>query len=164
MSKIKILEKYYASNFDRLVKAWEKRAGSVMDSEDLIQEAFARAIKYIDGYDESKPFEGWFITILSNCHRAMSSEKRRMGMSIDLQEADEMGLLDPVVMDTSHPRLLKAVNTLISKSNRPAKDVLFLYFSKQWSPREIGVYLGLELSAVRKSIGRFKQTLRGLVV
>lgn len=157
IDKKEVLTVYYAQNFDRLVKAWTKRAGSEMDAEDLVQEAFTRALKYLDNYDGISPFEGWFVTILNNCHKDLAAVNHRMGMSVELDEAEKLGLIEPEEMPTSNHRFLRVINKLIEGSNRPSRDVLYLHFIRGWNSKEISKYVEMSDGAVRLCIHRFRQ-------
>ena len=41
-------------------------AGNEQDARDLVQEAFARALKYFEKYDPARPFGPWVNRILKN--------------------------------------------------------------------------------------------------
>jgi RNA polymerase sigma-70 factor, ECF subfamily len=43
-------------------------AGNEQDARDLVQEAFSHALKHIEKYDTSRPFEPWFNRILKNIY------------------------------------------------------------------------------------------------
>ena len=157
--KIKTLEGYYKDNYGKLVKGWSRRAGSPENAEDLVQEAFTRALQYIEGYNEDTPFEGWFITILHNCWKSQAGDAYRQGMSITIEDADEQGLLDEVEITDDNRRLISIIRRMIKNSRRPAKDILYLHFVREWKPSEISHYLNIELETVKKSLYRFKQTV-----
>ena len=44
MSRIVAIEDYYAKNWNRLVKSYTSRCGNPHDAEDVVQEAFTRAL------------------------------------------------------------------------------------------------------------------------
>ena len=43
-------------------------AGNEQDARDLVQEAFSHALKHIEKYDRTRPFEPWFNRILKNIY------------------------------------------------------------------------------------------------
>jgi len=51
-----------------LAVAWEY-APTRDDAEDLVQDAFHRALRSLDRFDETRPFRPWFFTILRNVAR-----------------------------------------------------------------------------------------------
>jgi len=63
-----------ATAYDRLVRRHIRRAtmiarrllGNVEDAEDLVQEAFVRALNRIDSFDDSRAFAPWFFRLLIN--------------------------------------------------------------------------------------------------
>ncbi|MEE9254000.1 MAG: sigma-70 family RNA polymerase sigma factor [Pseudomonadales bacterium] len=59
-----------------LAVAWEF-APTRDDAEDLVQDAFHRALRALPSFDESKPFRPWFFTILRNAGRNAAKRHAR---------------------------------------------------------------------------------------
>lgn len=59
-----------------LAVAWEF-APSRDDAEDLVQDAFHRALRSLDSFDETRPFRPWFFTILRNLGRNAAERNAR---------------------------------------------------------------------------------------
>ena len=60
-----IIEEFYKENFDKLVVQLSRRAGSLENAEDIVQEAFLRALTYKDAYNPKlNQFSTWFNGIL----------------------------------------------------------------------------------------------------
>ena len=63
-------------NFERLMRDSYRQAYSVAyrltgdsaDAEDLVQEAFVRAFRFIHRYDDKLPFRSWMYRIIANAH------------------------------------------------------------------------------------------------
>jgi len=69
----KVIEDYYRKNFKRLVNISRGRAGSYHNAEDVVQEAFTRALKYHKSYNPAMTaFDAWFSRILDNSLRSNS--------------------------------------------------------------------------------------------
>ena len=81
-----ILEIHYNRNRDVLTKKLAGRVGTRYNAEDVVQEAYARALKYFRAwtYDgvgtELDSFNRWFTTILNNACREFQYEERGQGM------------------------------------------------------------------------------------
>lgn len=120
-----LLEQYYKDNYDRLVKNMTRRAGSPENAEDIVQEAFSRAMRFYDNYDDSRPFEGWFVNILNNSLREFKVSERNYGMSkqSDVEEEEADGY-DSITM--MH---VEDIKKLIDKSGDEA-PILDLHFIK----------------------------------
>lgn len=59
-----------------LAVAWEY-VPSRDDAEDLVQDAFHRALRKMAGFDEGRPFGPWLFTIVRNLGRNAASRRRR---------------------------------------------------------------------------------------
>ena len=59
-----------------LAVAWEF-APTRDDAEDLVQDAFHRALRALPRFDEAKPFQPWFFTILRNVGRNAAQRHAR---------------------------------------------------------------------------------------
>lgn len=70
-----IIEQFYIDNHELYVKRLSRQAGSPSNAEDVVQEAFLRALQYADSYTEreGQNMEKWFNSIL---RRALVDFKR----------------------------------------------------------------------------------------
>ena len=67
-----------APAFDALVRRYLRPALALAwqyshrleDAEDVVQEAFHRAVRALAGYDDRRPFSAWFYTIVRNVARS----------------------------------------------------------------------------------------------
>jgi RNA polymerase sigma-70 factor (ECF subfamily) len=83
-----------------MVLAWQY-ARSVEDAEDVVQEAFHRAVRSLVDYDDRRPFSAWFYAIVRNVARtAISKDGRRAALAPLTLVEDEppaTATVDPVV-------------------------------------------------------------------
>ncbi|MDB4302043.1 sigma-70 family RNA polymerase sigma factor [bacterium] len=152
----KILEAYYKDNFSTLVIKQSRRAGSPENAEDVVQEAFAKALKHIDKYDPNKPFEGWFVTILNNSLRDFKRDERNYGMGLEFDE--DLHELEPCYEGNE---LSNIVAHEIKQKQRPTRDILHLYFVREYKPSEICDVLSIPNKTIRMAVLRFKAMLIG---
>ncbi len=80
-----LLAKHYSLIFNRCLRVLGHRE----DAEDVTQETFSRAFKYIHRWDPRRPLEPWLMTIAGNRCRTHLS-KRRYSVSLsDTENLDE---------------------------------------------------------------------------
>ena len=85
---VHIIETHYRANFDRLSKQWGRRFDNPTVGQDVVQEAYLRAIKYLHTYDVSQKFDNWFGRVLHNSYKDFRAEEQ--GHSHD--EIDEFSM------------------------------------------------------------------------
>jgi RNA polymerase sigma-70 factor (ECF subfamily) len=85
--KVKRLIELHA---DRAYAIAFRLAGNRDDAGDLVQDAFLRAIKYMQSYDESLPFEAWLYQIIRNLYlNSLKLESRRKKVPLSVVDDDE---------------------------------------------------------------------------
>jgi RNA polymerase sigma-70 factor (ECF subfamily) len=152
-----LINKFYMSERRRLVKIVANRAGSKENAEDVVQTAFERALRYRRSFDPTqKVFEAWFVTILNNALRDFKADERLLGMGVEYkEELDERIELTDIEGD-----LAEAILAEIEKKPFPVRQALFLYFVKQYAPREVVQILDMTNGYVRVAVHEFKKELR----
>lgn len=152
----KLLEKFYRENRFRLVKIMSNRAGSVSNAEDVVQDAFERALKYSNSFQPEKQKLGaWFNTILNNALRDFKVNERRMGMSVEYDERKDEG---DFVLELEED-ILESVKKDIAEKSYPLSRALYLYFFCQYKPRDIVQVLPISNTYVRTGVKEFKQQM-----
>lgn len=149
-----MLTAFYVEERDTLIGIVNKITKDYDDAEDIVQEAFTRALKYWDTFkgDGSKLFP-WFYGILTNVRKDYMADKRRLGMVKDnLKDDDEFEIEDSGM---TH-KITREFREEIKKQSPEHADVLFLYFEKSYKPEEIAQIVEMNWEAVRKVIARFK--------
>ena len=151
------IEQHYLENHDRLVKIMTNRAGTVQDAEDVVHSAYELALKYRNSFDSDlRPLGAWFNTILNNALRLHKRKEKMMGMSLEYdEELDEGNTLLEWEHDT-----IKAVKADIEKKPFPLRQALYLYFFKQYKPREIAQVLDLTNGYIRKRVTWFRSEMQ----
>lgn len=83
-----LIEKFYKEYRNRLVNETKKKVGSIYNAEDVVQEAFLRALTYCGTFDPDKgPFEEWFSRIIANAGKDFNKVERLHGMFEDIDQA-----------------------------------------------------------------------------
>lgn len=152
--KREVLEQYYTEHFDALAKGAARPFDTPQDGEDVVQEAFTRALHYLPQFNPDKGnFEQWIRRILQNTIRDFLKEKRLKGLSNS--EPDEMG--EFISLDDK--LLCNELGHKIAKRKQPARDILKLYYFLGYQPAEIAKALGITVFAVNVAVARFKRSL-----
>ena len=83
-----------AAAYDVLVRRYLRRASAIArrllgneeDAEDLVQDAFIRALERIHGFDDSRPFGPWFFRLLVNA--GLNARKARARRTMEPERGD----------------------------------------------------------------------------
>lgn len=156
MSSNSVIEQHYRENFNKLVKRMAFRVGEEWGSQDVVHEAYARALRYIDSFD-GRDFNRWFTTILNNCLREhKNNEKGLTHQSFDEDDVDGTPC-------THYPdRVIQEISDLIDTKSVAQIEVLSLHFKQGYSARDISKITEHQYNAVFKMIMRFRNELRDL--
>lgn len=153
----KEVEAFYRENYDELCKRVYHRSGGIHNSEDVVQEAFARALQYWDSFNPHlKELGAWFNTILNNSLRDHMKAERMMGCSVEYDEF----LDEPYNPTEEEQELYKVVVRKLEEKEQPYRDVLYLYFIRDYKPKEIARVVELTNANIRKIVERFKVECR----
>ena len=150
------LTDYYEKEYDKLVKRMSWRCGGMVHAEDVVQEAFARAIQYINSYDPEKAsVERWMTMILNNAAKDFQQDERNQGMcmqeDIVIEDFDEWVHTEHVAEE-----ILEAIDVL----REPAKEIIRLFIVMGYQVKEIHHITGVGWHAIRKAIQRFQHGMK----
>lgn len=153
---MELIEQHYINNQRKLLKRMSFRAGTEWDAQDVVQEAYARAIKYFKSFDGSN-FDRWFNTILNNTLREYKNTEK--GFSSTTFEEEEMG----GTPCTHFPdRIVAEINDLIATKSKTQIEVLTMWFNHEYSAVDISRITDLSYSASHQIIQRFRNELKEL--
>lgn len=153
--------------FEALVRRYTRPAFAVAigivkepaDAEDVVQDAFIRALERLEDCRNRSKFGAWFLRIVRN--RA-HSVRRYLGV----REAAPLEKV-PTASDAPGPhreaersRLREDLIRAISDLNEVQQEVLILHDLEGWKHREIGDMLELPEGTVRAHLFHARRTLR----
>lgn len=164
--------------FERLVRDSHERAyglayrlaGNRADADDLLQETYLRAFRFLHRYDTSLPFVSWLYRIMFNVH-VDSARKRGRFRTFSL-DGSEPGMPSYDPADTS-PNAEEALEsslldaTLVDglRSMKPEfRTAVVLADVEGMAYEEIAEVMKTSIGTVRSRIHRGRKQLRGYVV
>lgn len=148
-----ILAEFYKERREDLLRRLNYGAGSPEAAEDVLQEAFVRALIYWDTFNpEHKELGAWFNTIMRNSLRDFKREEWLFGMG---EEFDEE-LYDPQEMPINESELVKKIYELVDDKIADHQEILLLYFEKHYSPKDIANITEFKVKTIKQVVWRFK--------
>lgn len=152
------LEKHFKETYKTLVKIFKYRTdNNEADAEDIIMEAYARALKYKSSFDSSKEFSFWFNRIVINAYKDWKREKFNGSPHEELIEDK----IEPVEKSEIREELLKHILSKIEEiDNEIHKEVISLNIIEGFKLKEIVQITNLKYKNVDIIIQRFKNKLK----
>ena len=135
------------------------------DAEELAQDVFVRAYRYLGTYDERRPCFPWLAKI---AYRLAQTRWRQRQREADAQQEarEEIGVgqhegdpLDALVCDEQARRLWRAVRSLPGQQ----RAVTLLYYQQGLDVREVARVLGVTSGTVKTLLVRARQGLDSLL-
>ena len=151
-----VIEEVYTAERSRLCKKVRNRVGGPVNAEDVVQEAFTRALQYQDSYNpEFKSLDAWLGTILNNAGRDFKKAERRQGMSAGTSVDYETNTLEE---DAIRTELVHRVLEDMAVSSY--SEILRLYFLLGYTPKEISEVLEQAPQSISNAVQRFKNEMK----
>jgi RNA polymerase sigma factor (sigma-70 family) len=127
------------------------------DAEDLAQETFLKAYRFLDSLQDPRKFGPWVRQIAAN--QALSALRARASRQLSEEDLD---LSSPVRPDQAldakqeHERVWQAIDEL-SEANR---EVILLFYIEKVSLEQVAVFLELSPNTVKARLQRARDALR----
>lgn len=148
------IEQLYIDRREDYVKMYASRAGN-NDVEDVVQEAFYRALLYADRQPITISIDRWFSGIIENCLKDLYKQKRE-GSSMHYELEESSALIEPRYEED----LTKILLSEIEKKNGDTKQILYLYFICGYKSIDVHRVVGGSYINCRMAVSRFKSYLR----
>ncbi len=153
---IPTIEEHYQANKQKLTKKVAFRVGTPEDGEDVVQEAYYRAIRYQRSFDGTN-FDRWFSTILNNTLREHKNTSKGFSTT-DFDEEEMEGT--PCILYPS--AVMAQVYELIDTKSPLQIEILMLYFHQEYTARDISHILPYPYKQIHQIIQRFRNELKEL--
>jgi RNA polymerase sigma-70 factor, ECF subfamily len=141
--------------------------GNQHDAEDVVQEAFLRAFKRLDDFEERSQFGSWLHRIAANCAYDLLRARARDQLRVQPVDDGEDGLEQRVASPLPGPERLAAgqevrtrLRVAMDHMSTLERTAFTLRHLEGCSIAEIGRALGLDTSAVKQSIFRAVRKVR----
>jgi RNA polymerase sigma-70 factor (ECF subfamily) len=139
----------------RLHRYCARMVGSVMDGEDVVQEALFQAYRKLDSYDDQRPLEPWLFRIAHN--RCIDFLRRR-----GVREQAESAAMEPDVtppVEPAGPALGKAVEHMIGVLPPKERASVLLKDVFDYSLEEIAELVDSTVGGVKAALNRGRSKL-----
>lgn len=139
-------------------------------AEDLTQETFLRAFRFIGQYDPQRPFHTWLTRIATNLaiNEWRKQSRRETGLVDGFRLQREPRTEDVEGRALGSPRqsleeteLARALELAVAKLPDRMRAVVRLRYGQEMACSEIGELLGMNISAVKTTLFRAREILRG---
>jgi RNA polymerase sigma-70 factor (ECF subfamily) len=152
--------------FDALVRrhlpgalvAAERLLGDRADAEDLVQDAFLRALDRLPLLDPNRPFGPWFYTLLRNLGINQLRAKKVRHTEPESPDAPSYDALPDEEMERTEFR--ERFDVALAALPPRQREIVMLFEVEGWKGVEIAEHLGLTPENVRWHLHQAKKTLR----
>ena len=136
-------------------------SGTREDAEDVVQETFRRVCEGLSRYDETRPFEPWFYTILRNTARNAAQRQRVRAHD---RLSSEQSALEPGPYELARrSQLRQQIEQAMSALPPMQKGCFQLCLVEGMSSGEAAVALGIAESTVRVHVLKARRALQALL-
>lgn len=154
-----MIEEFYKNNYKRLVHTVAKKLnGDRTTAEDVVQEAFLKAVYFFPAYDpERGKLSSWFNTIMYNVLSDVHNNRKEHTVDSDAVTAQDV-VGDSIKTSDFSAFLVKKISEVKNEKHR---DILTLFYIYGFSSKDIP-YLVEDVSQtlVTTTATRFKERLK----
>lgn len=151
------IEKCFREHWDEFIKKINRRCVNLADAEDVVSEAFRRAIQYRDTYNpEKQAVHVWLFTIVLNAYHDYVADLFKRGMTVPATDEHIEAYDNDFDSLTMADQIVDEIGLL---SDGPAKECLSMYFVLGMTPREIASIMPVKPKFVVNHVHRFKNSV-----
>jgi RNA polymerase sigma-70 factor (ECF subfamily) len=155
--------------FDALVRRHLARARVVArrlmqdsdDADDLVQDAFLRALEKIGSFDLERAFEPWFMRLLVNL--GLDLRRKRSVRRTEAHDPETFAGRSSPERDAEHAELQQALHTALEKLPRRQRTIVSLFEIDGLTTEEVASMLSVSQVTVRWHLHQARRTLRELL-
>ncbi len=159
-----LFERQVMIYLDDLLRAAIHLIGSRQDAEDAVQEAYYRAWKYFDTFDQTTNGRAWMFRILLNViHSQMGKRAKREEVAFDSILNIEASASKVLSFDPTRRPERGEVVAASEKLSEEHRAVLWLVVIEEFSYKEAAEALGVPIGTVMSRLHRARRELRTLI-
>jgi len=148
-NKKQLLEAHYRKDYSKLVKTTSYRLGNDRAlAEDVVQEAYSVALRYLKSFNPQYDFGGWFDRILTNTLIRTKRLEQDKGVVKDNDY--------PIPHEGDNYLAKRQLRELIQLEKPRNHDLLHMFFFEGFNARQISDFLGIKHDSVRQIVNRFR--------
>lgn len=150
-----LIDNHFRSNYTKLVKRMRNRVpdGSVALAEEVVQETYARAMKYFRTYDPTMSnFDTWFNSILNNVLNVCKNEEGDKGVTHTLDENTE-----DIRAGKKDKEMYTVIIAEIDMCPPKERQILSMFFLMGFKSKDVAEFTNKGHSNVRQIIHRFRE-------
>lgn len=148
-----VIGDYYTKNRSSLIKKVSGRAATPENAEDIVHNAFVKALQYWGSYDPKvKGLDEWFGCILNNSLKDFMRDERNYGMAMEFDEEEIEGIEMSSLSDDIKQKIKKEIGMASVKNQK----ILTFYYIQGHSRKEVAEMTGLKYKSIETTIQRFK--------
>ena len=153
-------KQFYERFAGRMLGVCYRYAGTLHEAEDLLQEGYIRAFRYLKDYRNEGSLEGWLRRIMVTTALNFLKREKRIREEVELTTATNKTTDDSEVLRQLETQ---EVMKLIQRLSPGYRTVLNLFAIEGFSHKEIGEMLGIGESTSRSQFTRAKQILQQMI-
>ena len=152
--------------FDDLVRGYVRRARAIArrlmqdpdDADDLVQDAFLRALERIDGFDAERPFGPWFFRLLVNAGH--DTHRRRSVRRTEPEAADAASQDPSPLQETEGSEIRQRFAAALDGLPPRQRAIVWSFEVDGMTTDEIAGELGVAQVTVRWHLHQARRALR----
>ena len=136
-----------------------------LDAEELVQESFLRAYRYLPRWDASLPFRAWLYAIATHAGFNMLRARRRRGVEVPLEEhalvqSVEREPVDSVRHAAHRAELRVRIEAAVDRLPPRTALLVYLHYTEGLSVAEAAEATGMREGAAKTALCRARKQLR----
>jgi RNA polymerase sigma factor (sigma-70 family) len=150
----KKIEEHFKANYFSWVKRINHRVKNIPDAEDIVMEAYTRALQYQNTYNPDNPFDNWFSRIVSNCVKAWKQQQHNQHAYAEEFNENEMNpITDPSIRNDLYTTLQVEIAKVKDENHQ---EILRLHYLQGYKAVDIVQITNNTHGCVKMTIHHFK--------
>lgn len=155
-----VIAQLYNRQMSIIYKYLIKLGCSKYEAEDIVQEAFIKAIQYIDGVKEEK-FSSWLFTVAINIFRTSKKRNKRISFSMDEGQYYNNFYSEEYVEDSLLVReKSKYIKQALEALKEEYSTLLIMKYHAELSYKQISILLGIPENTVKTYLYRAREEFK----